>query len=737
MQKHICKKVISFVLALIMTLTFLPMFATEDCYADTKPIYELGSVSERVQALKKKFPEGKYWNHKTNQYHNNVGIGSTCKDTRCVNVDSYTDHPCSNHNGKVTGAGQYDCNNYDGAIQCMGFASKLFYDFWGQNRSQGKKVTNPSFDEVRVGDYLRINGDTHSVFVIEKGSNYIKTAECNKINDPCVIFWNTRTVGTDSLKNINELYHSTKEMPPATSVKASLDSFMQKYPDGSTWTDKFDGGIQCYGFAKLVMYNLFGKASSGKYRSWYYDASILTGMVSVGSVTSFSASNVQSLLNKAQCGDVLQFASPEQHSMIVYSVETDGVWIYDCNSTVKYNFPCAVSLRFCKFGNWSNKNSTKFSLLRADSIGTGSPSVSFSPWNSESFYYVNDTDASLGQKIVPNGGTCTETGMQLFDADGNYLATGKNDFYNADRPYVYFKINEECGYTLKHATTYKYKFYAVVNGQTYWSDESSFTTTGAHFYSSKVTKDMTCTAAGTRKYTCSCGESYTETTAALGHDKVNHGAKAPTCTEKGWNAYVTCSRCDYTTYSELAALGHNFVRDAARDIPATVSSVGFEAYSCRRCNKTDDKVTEKLKEIEIVKETAQLKKLSGKFLAIVSNLTKNDFIKLLPANVVLSQAKGKDVLYTGMTITLNDSNGNPVDKMTVIVMGDVNCDGKVSAADARLALRNAVGLETLSGVALEAAKVSGATQVRAAQARIILRAAVGLETPESLLVKRP
>ena len=43
---------------------------------------------------------------------------------------------------------------------------------------------------------------------------------------------------------------------------------------------------------------------------------------------------------------------------------------------------------------------------------------------------------------------------------------------------------------------------------------------------------------------------------ALGHDLTHHEAKAPTCTEIGWEAYDTCSRCDYTTYKELAVLGH-------------------------------------------------------------------------------------------------------------------------------------------------------------------------------------
>lgn len=44
------------------------------------------------------------------------------------------------------------------------------------------------------------------------------------------------------------------------------------------------------------------------------------------------------------------------------------------------------------------------------------------------------------------------------------------------------------------------------------------------------------------------------------HDLEEHAAKAPTCTEIGWDAYVTCKRggCTYTTYQEKAALDHDW-----------------------------------------------------------------------------------------------------------------------------------------------------------------------------------
>lgn len=70
-----------------------------------------------------------------------------------------------------------------------------------------------------------------------------------------------------------------------------------------------------------------------------------------------------------------------------------------------------------------------------------------------------------------------------------------------------------------------------------------------------------------------------------GHDLVQHAAKAPTCTEKGWDAYETCSRCDYTTYAELPALNHDLVRHDAK--AATCTEIGWNAYeTCSRCDHT-------------------------------------------------------------------------------------------------------------------------------------------------------
>ena len=58
-----------------------------------------------------------------------------------------------------------------------------------------------------------------------------------------------------------------------------------------------------------------------------------------------------------------------------------------------------------------------------------------------------------------------------------------------------------------------------------------------------------------------CGFYYEETFAvktleALGHDHVDHAAQDPDCVNAGWEAYKTCTRCDYNDKVTIPALGH-------------------------------------------------------------------------------------------------------------------------------------------------------------------------------------
>ena len=93
-------------------------------------------------------------------------------------------------------------------------------------------------------------------------------------------------------------------------------------------------------------------------------------------------------------------------------------------------------------------------------------------------------------------------------------------------------------------------------GDSYTDNETAL---AEHTYEGVVTTKPTCDTEGVMTYTCSvegCGDSYTESIPAAGHSEIPHEGQAATCTEDGWEAYVTCENCDYTTYKPVYATGH-------------------------------------------------------------------------------------------------------------------------------------------------------------------------------------
>ena len=98
-------------------------------------------------------------------------------------------------------------------------------------------------------------------------------------------------------------------------------------------------------------------------------------------------------------------------------------------------------------------------------------------------------------------------------------------------------------------------------------------------------KAPTCTEIGWNEYDACQREGCTYTTKveipALKHKLVHHDAKAPSCTEIGWEEYDTCSRCDYTTYQEIPALKHKLVHHDAK--APTCTEIGWNEYdACQR-----------------------------------------------------------------------------------------------------------------------------------------------------------
>ena len=109
-------------------------------------------------------------------------------------------------------------------------------------------------------------------------------------------------------------------------------------------------------------------------------------------------------------------------------------------------------------------------------------------------------------------------------------------------------------------------------------------------------KAPTCTEIGWDAYETCQREGCTYTTKvelpALKHNLVHHDAKAPTCTEIGWEEYDACSRCDYTTKVEIPAPGHDYTE---KIVKPTCEKVGYTLHTCKKCQDSyKDQQTKKL-----------------------------------------------------------------------------------------------------------------------------------------------
>ena len=136
-------------------------------------------------------------------------------------------------------------------------------------------------------------------------------------------------------------------------------------------------------------------------------------------------------------------------------------------------------------------------------------------------------------------------------------------------------------------------------------------------------------------------------------------------------------------------------------------------------------VTASSEPLEYWRDCEQAKRSGGSVFA-VEGFTAAQLLEQT-LNGALKNAAGEPVtgnvpVASGMELLLEDGS-----RLTVVVKGDNDGDGKVTTNDARNALRAAIQLETPQGWKLAASLVTGGETVGTMDARSILRAAIGLE----------
>ena len=150
---------------------------------DEYPENWINDFNRKIILLQNIFPDGKYWNHMGQD---------TSNPEETNNIFSVTDIPCNHYQN-----GEAFCNAHYGksdelypykatCSQCRGFASLLSDLIFGED---APVRYFEDYDELRVGDQARIDGDYHSVFIIDKTDEYVIVAECNSDLQTCQIQW--------------------------------------------------------------------------------------------------------------------------------------------------------------------------------------------------------------------------------------------------------------------------------------------------------------------------------------------------------------------------------------------------------------------------------------------------------------------------------------------------------------------------------------------------------------------
>ena len=209
--------------------------------------------------------------------------------------------------------------------------------------------------------------------------------------------------------------------------------------------------------------------------------------------------------------------------------------------------------------------------------------------------------------------------------------------------------------------------------------------------------------------------------------------KAATCGEAGEKKLtVTCTVCGNViseTTEIIPATGAHTFGDWIVKVPATVDAEGEETRTCSVCGATESRAIpkqEKPDEPVPAIDTDTLQESDGAVYAAPEQ-TVAALLTAAGEGATLTNADGSPtapdaILSSGMVLVKPDGT-----KKTVIVKGDNDGDGRITASDARNALRAAVELESPNAWQKDASLVADGTEITAADARLILRAAVGLE----------
>lgn len=202
---------------------------------------------------------------------------------------------------------------------------------------------------------------------------------------------------------------------------------------------------------------------------------------------------------------------------------------------------------------------------------------------------IIQTEDKLPHELVHHDGKpaeCIKTGYEAYDTCKNCDYTTYKELPILMHNYTETVVAPTCeskGYTLYSCTRCQNSYQANEKAKLPHKESDWI-----------ISEPATCVDSGKEIIECEVCHTITNEREieALGHDIINHEALEATCENIGHYAYQTCSRCDYTTYEEIPALGHDYYIVI---INPTKQQDGYTIHRCNRCSEsyTDNYTTVK------------------------------------------------------------------------------------------------------------------------------------------------
>ncbi len=708
------KSTLCFLLIAATLLACMPAGALRVGAANVPQAFDTESIQQKLETIKAgKYGVGKYFTEN----------GKAC-----------TSHPGSNcHKATAAEAGSAGCT------QCFGFARYVFYQlfgkplsttYWnarkyefadltnitqiGQSTSANAAAWKDILSQALPGDVIQRSktptGGQHTMIVESVDATGVRILDCNGTASLCMIdsrklTWNELAsrgsyftlyrAANYPLKNGDSLATQPSDME---TIRRRLETIKAgKYGVGKYFTENGKactshpgsnchkataaeagsaGCTQCFGFARYVFYQLFGKKLSIRQSGHTFVDYYMENITVVGQSTAADAQTWKSILSRALPGDIIKTANP--HTMIVESVDATGVQVLDCN----WDRHCGIQSRKMTWSALADyAKDDKFTLYRAANYPLPELTIRFranggSISSSEYYKLSNDT-------VVRK--TTNEPCEQIWQ----YGVSSKNGLHSASAMDIRRAGHTFLGWSRSTSggTVFKHRDTSVLAEQIEPALQYSDRTVTLYAVWKPIAYTVVYDANGGTGTTSNSVHTYDKAAPLTAN-----GFQKPGYVFSGWSTDKNAVAAAYTD------------RQSIKNLSST-DGASVRLYAVW----TKEEITSSVYAID------RSKKLVSGF---NEGTTTADFLaRLEPSSGLVLLQNGAvytgNTVSTGLTVELR-MDGKTVDALTLVLAGDVNGDGRITATDYLQTKRAILKLSSLTGVYAEAGDYDGSGGLTAA-----------------------